>query len=617
MAVERGRTDPALAVLAGVLFAVPLVTANLTGLGIGELPLLYDAVELPRLVLTLVGALCACVLWAVARARAGAPLRVDAPLFLLLGLACWSAVSAVTALDPLHSVLGQSERLEGAVSYVLYALLYFVALQTVGASRDLKLLAVALVAAAALSAAYGLAQFLGYDPASYLVESPGFDVHRAFATFGNPNFLAGLLVLALPVAVALAADGTRPKLAAAALVACALIAAGLLATFTRGAWLAAGIEAVAVAVAVRRGAIAFGRRERLALIVVGVALAVVAGVSLTRGGEADVVRRATSFSASGSASERLHVWGISADAALARPITGYGPDSYLAAFRLHRSDAYAEVFGGSATMSNAHDWPLQTAATLGIPAALLLVGAIGLALVRSGRAAFAARSNLAVGVWVGCLGFAVHMLFNVAVHGATTPFWVLLGALAVPAARRLGPGTRRAWAGAAVAAAVLLAAAVWSVRLIDADRSYLLARAAYRGAAPGDAAALAAEAAERNPLSVKYARGHAEIVAEDVYVRAAEGGGSLEELSDAMARADEAFDRVHAAHVSDYAAWAWHSAAAATASGRLGTAAADDAASLARRAQELDRQAADVDGLAAGRKDAESIAAARGVVPLP
>ncbi len=602
-------------VVLGVMVAlVPIVTTNLTALGIGPMPLLYDVLELPRFLLSTLGALAVIALWAWGARRSGTALRSNPALLALAALALIAVLSTAFAADWRFSVLGQSERLEGAATWVVYALLFFVALQVVRGTRDLQALSYALVIPSALLALHGLAQTLGWDPFSYVLESPGFDTRRAFATSGNPNFLAGLLVLALPIAVGLAARAARPARSWWLWSCAGVIAAALFATFTRGAWLAAAFEILALALVFRRGVATLGRRGATALA--GCALAVVALAAATfgRGGETDVVARLTDILA-GSSAERVLAWEAAARAAAARPLLGYGPDSFLAAFRLHRPDAYAAQFGAGGTINNAHNWPLNTAATLGPAAAVLLVFAIVWVLVRAGRVVWAADSRdgsvaLYATVWVGCLGYAVHMLFNVAVHGVTTPFWILLGALAVPVsgnvALRLAP--RTASFAAVATAAVLAVSLVAGASLLAADHAYLASRVAFRQGG-GDPVALAARAVRLNSLSVKYARGHAEVLAEP-YIRQPDAGASV------LAPADAAFMRATAAHPSDYATRAWHAALLATAQTRAqGT--PGTARGVATRASGLDRQAAQVAPLSRGGTDAAAISLALTVPALP
>jgi len=92
-------------------------------------------------------------------------------------------------------------------------------------------------AAHLLAGLYGAVQYFGQDPWTWTLDyGPG----RVFATVGNPNFLAGQFVLALPVLVALGSSG-RPRVPAAlAWLARAAFALGALAFIcaqTRGAWL--------------------------------------------------------------------------------------------------------------------------------------------------------------------------------------------------------------------------------------------------------------------------------------------------------------------------------------------------------------------------------------------
>jgi len=604
----RKNRGAAVVLLAVTLALVPIISTNLSALGIGPMPLLYDIIELPRFVLSWLGALGALVAWAWS-VRRGGRILLNPALTGMIVLAAIACVSTVLAEDRRFSILGQSERLEGLASWVLYALLFFVALQCSHGMDDLRLLAYALVGSATLLALYGLAQSFGWDPTTYVLESPGFDVRRAFATFGNPNFFAGLLVLAFPVSVALAAESARPARARWLWSAAGVIAGALFATFTRGAWFAAALEVVMLGVLLRRGVATLGRRGATALAGCGVLVAALAAGALGRGGETDVLARLATLG-TGSVTERLLSWVAALSAVAARPLFGYGPDRFLAAFRLHRPDAYVERFSAAATINNAHSWPLNTAATLGPIAAIVLVAVVTWVLSKAAKPALDPQGGrvLYAGVWVGCLGFAVHMLFNVAVHGATTPFWVLLGALAVPLSapgRRFGrlPGTA-VFAGAAILLACVVVASGF---FLAADHIYLKSRVAYRQG--GDAVSLSSRAFELNPLSVKYARGHAEVLADGYLNGTAPGKTEL-------MHADEAFRSAELAHPGDYATGAWHAALLAAAEER-GVSERGGARGIATRTIALDRQSVQVSPLAQGRTDAQAVSAALSVSGLP
>jgi O-antigen ligase len=581
--------------LAALVGALPVLTGNLTGLGLGRFPLLYDAVALPRLALAAVVVLVAAALWAWDARREGR-VRTHLAVWLLAAVGALAVVSTVFSVDPLMSVLGQSERLEGTLTWVLYALAFFVGLQAVRSPAALRVLLWALAAGAGICGLLGLAQNAGLDPTSYLVEAPLFDKHRAFATFGNPNFLAGLFVLALAPSAALAMS-TRGWRSATAWVLTATIALALFATFTRGAWFAAAVSMVAFAVAARVAGYRVGRRDGLAIGALAGGLALLAAVSTLRAGEANVISRFVVGGQGGeSVRERLLTVQAAVASVAARPLLGWGPDSFLAAFRANRPDAYASAFGAAATVNNAHDWPLQAAVTLGLPAGVLFVAAVVLALRDGLRAARSAgegpQALLFAGAWAGCVGFAVHMLANVAALGATIPFFVLLAAVCAPAARTReasGPSMRVLSAGLALLG---VAAVVTFGSVVVADGYYLRSRLAYRGAADGDAAAYARRAMALNPLSPKYSRGFAQAL-------------------DGLPEARGAWTLHLSRHPRDYAGLAW--AAAAAARGGDGARAKE----LARRAGQFDRQAVQVAALRRGRTDADSIGIAQSVPALP
>lgn len=629
LSTRRDGVHPALMVLAIMLALVPIITANLTSLGIGPLPLLYDAIELPRFALSLIGSLLAAWLWAIEMRRNGGSVRVSPTLGLLIALAGIALISTLTSIDPYLSALGQSERLEGFVTYGVQALLFALGLNVVRGIRDLRALAAGLTVAAGLSAAYGLAQAAGFDPASYLISNPLFDVRRSFATFGNPNFLAGFLVLALPVVAGLAAQSRSARIAAVLWVVAAAVAGALLLSFTRSAWLALGIQGVLTLAALTTKRIRLEPFARWALLAVVAVVVLLGLVSIGRGGEVDVAQRLRDVGQSSSFNERVLGWEAATQAAAERPILGYGPGMFLPAFRLHRPEAYATAFGAESMINNAHNWPLQVAATLGIPAAIVLVASIGLALWSSGRIVWGKRAResndssasggvLYAGVWLGCVGYLAHMMLSVAVHGATTPFWVLLGALAAPSARAIATDSWRSSVrvGVVAVATIMLGIAVaGSMVLMSADASYLHARTVYRGVATGDAAASASRAVQLNPFSVKYARGQAEVIADTYYTQRVAGSTDLIESFEA---GDAAYASVRERYPNDYAATAWHAALLASAADAgVADGLGERALSVAARAAELDRQAQRVQPILEGHTDSGAVNAALAALGLP
>ncbi len=610
-------------ILAAMLALVPLATGNLTGLGIGAGPLLYDNIALPRLVIALVLTFAGWAAWSAYAARDGEELKGDTVLALLGALVIWAALSAALSPHRALAVLGQSERLEGVVTVVLYVLLYGLALQAVRRVTDVRRIASALAGAAVLLSAYALVQFAGIEPFDYTLEGYDFVGRRGFATFGNPNFLAGLLVLAFPLAGALSLTAKRRASQVVWAMGTVMIMSATFITLTRGAWIAAALQVALGLFVWRRGRVDLHRPGARVLLVAGVLAAVLLlSVSLTAEGDANVVRRVSdAFKQAGSAHERAVLLSIAGEAAKERPVAGYGPDAFLPAFRMHRSDEYVSSFSAFGTLNHAHSWPLQYAATLGFPGMLLLASAIALALWRArGLLSMSADGRggiLMAGVWVACLGFAVNMLMGVVVLGATVPFWVMLGTLGAVGVRRIQVPAMVLRVGTAAATLGFLLAIAASGTLLTADASYLASRNAFHGLAPGDPVALAERARTLNPTSVKYARGAAEarsaLVSDAIFAeQPAETVRSL--YGDALAE----FEWLLRQSPNDYPGLARLAALHARTGVYLDDQALiEHAQATARRATLLDRQSEAVMPLATGDMSETAISRAARVLPLP
>jgi hypothetical protein len=556
-------------VLVTTVFLVVIVWGNLTGIGVGRFPLLYDYIALPRLVVAVVGALLAWVALAVGWLRSQGStdtgerpaLAVDVAWVSLAGLGAWAVISALLSPHGPTVWLGQSERLEGTLTIVLYGVLYGLALQVGRDPRVLWRAARAFVAGSALLAAYGLMQMAGVDRADHSLAQYGFSLRAAFASTGNPNFLGGVMAFSLPVALALVfAERTRAAQAGAACAALA-IAGALAGSGSQGAWFAfavsAAVAAGIVATSAGSGDEAVVRRRRrgvlIALGAVSVSLLAIVAVS------AAVTGLGPSPAQSGR--DRVLLMRVAYDAAIASPLVGDGPDTYLASFRLHRPASYVDAIGLWSTNNNAHSWIPQFAATLGSPGALLLAAALILGLWRSRPAGSFDTSDperlLRTGVWLGVLAYVAHLQFNVAMLFGTVPLWVLLGLLGAPRAA-VKPVPRSAALTTVVLFVLLVTVSLaGSARVLQADATYMRARLAHNGLAQGDAAALSFEASRLNPTSVKYLRGAAQSQALGFRRALAGGTESLEEARSRFDAARATYRVVLRRWPRDYAARAW------------------------------------------------------------
>ena len=309
----------------------------------------------------------------------------------------------------------------------------------------------------------------------------------------------GLLGLGVSVVVVAAALPARLRLLAPALLA-ALLAGAAAEPLTRpyrevgdGAARTAGLAGVAVLLAGCVVGVAYaaadrrrqlGRGGRRALVALGVAV-VVGGatasalVALDRPGAfvADRWQAITAFdgpSLGGAAqlgirADRLGPWRVALDTVAAHPLGGAGGGGFAPAWLAARSTA--------TPAAHARSLPLETLAELGIPGALLLIGALGLPLAAAAR-----RRRLVTGAaaLAGCSAWLVQASVDATWQrpAATLPFLLLLGVGAAGATeRRLSSPA----VAAGIAAALLAAVCAFGPATVS---SLLLTRAANAGSSP-------------------------------------------------------------------------------------------------------------------------------------
>jgi O-antigen ligase/Flp pilus assembly protein TadD len=119
-----------------------------------------------------------------------------------------------------------------------YIMLFYLTVDFVSEEEDnYKKVLAALIIPAVMMAVYGLLQSLGID---FIPWETNFSF-RAASTLGNPNFLAGHMVLVIPMVIALIA-GARGGARAALVFSAVILTAALIVSQTRGAYIAFGVS---------------------------------------------------------------------------------------------------------------------------------------------------------------------------------------------------------------------------------------------------------------------------------------------------------------------------------------------------------------------------------------
>jgi len=492
-----------------MVFVVPLATSNFTILGF-EHSFTNDVFEIVKVSVLRILTCVAVGAWAWNLLRKGGRIRHTPIDWLILAFVIWVAISTATSVHWPTALLGKPSRYEGLLTFVNYAVLYFLVLQLADRSSRVRSLARSLFWSSVVVAVFGLLQYLGVQHPGWV--PLGFEPNRAFSTYGNPNFLGGFLIFSVTVALGLALLERRRVWRLLYWAGFGLNGLALIATFTRGAWIGGFVSLVLLSVIAWRQRPAM---QRIDWIPAGASLAVGLGIiirSLSSSSEVlNFARRIGSIFqfSSGSGQSRMEIW-RSAFAAIAdRPILGSGPDTFRLVFHRFKTAEYVRIKGGSSGADNAHNYLLHLASGVGFPGLLLFAAVFVWAAVRSFTTIFKRSDDpfrLMLGAfWAASAGYLIHLFFGLSLPGTSFLVWTALAIVLVPTARSIGVKAARWGTVAGLAVIVIVAAGVaYQGVVLAADHSYSKSQTA---SLAGERTQEALRATELNPLNADYRQG--------------------------------------------------------------------------------------------------------------
>lgn len=497
--------------LLGMVFLVPLVMSDFALPGM-QGRLTFSSVELVKLSLLMILALISLGSWAIDLLRQGGSVRHSPVSWLVLAWLIWVVVTTFTALHWPTAFLGTQGRYEGLITFVTYAVVYFLALQFVDENNRVVRLAQVLLSSGLIISIYGLLQHAGV--VSLPQDLPWNEANRAFATYGNPIILGGFLIFVVNVALALALGEHRMHWRLLYWSAFGLGGLTLLVTYTRGAWVGATVSVALTCIFALRQRARLRRWDLAPLgLFAGAALALILRSGPGSEQQTDVAERITTglqFS-TGSGLTRTFIWQAAKRAIEERPLLGWGADNFGFAFNRYKPAEFVHDLGGSVQADNAHSYPLHLAASIGILGAVAFYAIWIWAGIRSFRTLFARAGGpgrlLRAAFWASAAGYLVHLVLGISVPGITFLLWISLAVVLAPTARSLDVAPRRPVAKylliAVVTIAVTLGIAGQAVALA-ADRDYVAATDEFSGLTPSERRALAERAVSLNPLVPEY-----------------------------------------------------------------------------------------------------------------
>ncbi len=412
-----------------------LVGALLIGSAVAFWRATYDVFNTVKATVIVVGTLGLLVVSAVRVSRTRRVVWPATPAWYPVGLFIAGLVAATAAASSTPTaVVGRPGRHTGLALYFTYTLVFLAVVRLYRDASPAQLARAVLFAAVPVTG-YGLLQAAGVEPLSWQAVEGG---PQVFATFGNANFFAAWLGIAVPLCVWGALSGTWSTVARAGAV---LLAAGAFAAAYASRSLQGPAAALAGVTVVAACALLDGaRKKRRGLwLLAGVGLA---GLGLA-GVAVALVARAGPFAMIGSAAEaslgsRLGKW----EAALAmwadRPLLGVGLDGYADWYHRYRTAETAVQGGLARTADTPHNVVLDMLAGGGLVLAVgyvAFVGFTGWALIQGLRRLVGEERLLLAGLGGAWVAYQVQALVSIDVPPLAVLHWVLAGAIVALATR--------------------------------------------------------------------------------------------------------------------------------------------------------------------------------------
>lgn len=411
---------------------------------VGTLPFGYQFMLNPfsSPAVTLLGVLVggSALIWAIAYARGEVQLRYHPLALAIVALLVLMALSTLRSLDPLYSLFGDGDDLNGLLAYVGAALAMFLVLAHCTGSKRLAELTSTVIYSGLVVAGIALFQQLFAVDIFREVGAGqwpeiGWLIHQGSSTLGNPNFTGNYLVFPATLALYRALKPAQPRADAVRNGAVALvIVIALVLTLTRGAWIGVGVAiALWAAITLRRA----GKLPREFAVAAGIAGVAVLGMLAYAGPE--IARRVVELVGPGlhGLTGRTLVWSEALAVIRAHPLSGTGP----AAFRLGWYGVRTIpglVAGVNVVATDAHSVPLMIAATTGIPALLGAAAALLGALALSGKRVWDRASRVSadyIAWWAATAALTVTALGAMSTTPLLLALFLAVGVLLAPTAR--------------------------------------------------------------------------------------------------------------------------------------------------------------------------------------
>ena len=323
----------------------------------------------------------------------------------------WMAITTATSPRPWFSFYGSGWRRFGLVETASLLIVSVAVTAGLSERRDnLRLLLRICVGAGCVAAVYGICQYFGIDPlqpvAAYQAHAGDSIIVRPPGTMGHADYFAWWLAIDFFCCIA-AASIEKEFWKHAAGFSAATIAAAILLSGTRGAILAIFAGVVAMAFLYPSPI----RIRRKHMVAVSGALVLLTAFIFSNAGTLLRARAVWSGDEPIGGARPL-LWRDSLHMAAAKPIFGFGPDTFLTEFARYQSEDLSRLLPDFHHESP-HNLPMDALTSMGVPGLLLLAGWVlfGALMVDQSRRA---GSKLAAPLGAALIASTAASMFNAA-----------------------------------------------------------------------------------------------------------------------------------------------------------------------------------------------------------
>jgi len=427
-------------------------------------PKFLDAFALPKVTLLRIITLIMLTSWIVKTAENGkftwrkSPLNLPVLIFIFV-----TFIATVFSTNPYFSFFGQyMYHMEGLWATLTYVVLYLLVIANLDDFKVRNII-LAFIVTSGATCVYGLLQHFGIELVNWQISS----TERIWSTMGNPNFLAGFLIMAIPLTIAILLEQRRQnknELSLKTGLLVALLCLQLLClnfTYSRASWVGVFSGLAILAVLWRRQLGKMRKIFKLTILVLFLAISFIflfKAIEMrklalknlepleTRGFISKTAERLVSIIDlnEADAASRISGWKSAIQMVKERPLLGVGPDTLSINFRSYELPGFSRLTGiALANPAYAHNEVLQVAATLGIVGLLSYLWLLLTYLRMVTKFPDLRKDPIVVGMTASIGAVVVNNLFSFHTVTTATLFWLFLGFTAILCTKSEGKKTLR------------------------------------------------------------------------------------------------------------------------------------------------------------------------------